>query len=229
MGRKQAERQSSSPGRYIDLKSWKRREHFELYRRFANPFFNVGVELDVSGLWERTRVSGGPSFFLASVFSALRAANAVEAFRTRIRSDRVWIHDQVSITPTVMRDDQTFAFVRLDPAPTYTEFEKRSVLAVAAACEIKPLVTDPPDDVVYQTTLPWIRFTSFSNALKGDGDSVPRIAFGKCSEDGGRWKLPVSVEVHHAVVDGIDVATFLDELHRSLEGVMAGGADPALM
>jgi len=214
----QPERQPSSPGRYVDLTDWKRREHFELYRRFANPFFNVCVELDVSDVWQRTRAAGGPSFFLVSVFSALRAANAVEAFRTRIRGDRVWIHDQVSITPTVLRPDQTFAFVRLDPAPTYTEFEKASAIAVRAAGEIKPLVTDPPDDVVYQTTLPWIRFTSFSNALKGDGDSVPRIAFGKCSEERGRWKLPVSVEVHHAVVDGIDVASFLEELQRSLEG-----------
>ncbi|HEU4747689.1 MAG TPA: CatA-like O-acetyltransferase, partial [Gemmatimonadaceae bacterium] len=92
-----------------------------------------------------------------------------------------------------------------------------------------PLVTDPPDDVVYQTTLPWIRFTSFSNALKGGGDSVPRIAFGKCSDDRGKWKLPVGVEVNHALVDGIDVARFLEELQRSLDGVMAGGADPALM
>ena len=220
---------SASPGRYIDIRSWNRKEHFELYRRFANSFFNVCVELDVSSLWQRTRAPGGPSFFLASVFSALRAANAVEAFRTRIRDDRVWIHDRVSITPTILREDRTFAFVRLDPAPTYSEFERRSASAVRAACEIKPLVPDPPDDVVYQTTLPWIRFTSFSNALKGDGDSVPRIAFGKCSEERGRWKLPVSIEVNHAVVDGIDVAAFLDELGRSLEGVMAGGADPALM
>lgn len=218
-----------SSGHYIDLQAWKRREHFDLYRKFANPFFNVCVELDASALWERTRVPQGPSFFLASVFSALRAANAVDAFRTRIRGDRVWVHDQVSITPTVLRGDGTFAFVRLDPAATYQEFERRSEFAVREACEIRPLVTDPPDDVIYQTTLPWMRFTSFSNALKGTGDCVPRVAFGKCSEDRGRWKLPVSVEVHHAVVDGMDVASFLDELQRGLVGVMAGSADTALM
>lgn len=220
---------SSSRGHYIDIDAWKRREHFELYREFANPFFNVCVELDASDLWERTRVGEVASFFLASVFSALRAANAVEAFRTRIRGDRVWVHDEVSITPTVLRADGTFAFVRLDPAATYGEFEQRSAPAVREACEIKPLVTDPPDDVIYQTTLPWIRFTSFSNALRGNGDCVPRVAFGKCSEDSGRWKLPVSVEVHHAIVDGIDVGSFLHELQRSLAGVMAGSADTALM
>jgi len=221
--RKEPEPTSSSGGRYLELETWKRKEHFELYRGFANPFFGVCVELDVSDLWHRTRAPGGPSFFLASVFSALGAANAVEAFRARIRGDRVWIHDQVAITPTVLRADQTFAFVRLEPAATYSEFEKRGAPAVREACRIKPLeASHPTDDVVYQTTLPWVRFTSFSNALKGADDSVPRVAFGKCSEDGGRWKLPVSVEVHHAVVDGIDVTRFLDELERALQGSWRG-------
>src|SRR5687768_10218702 len=200
-------------GRRIDIARWKRREHFELYRQFANPFFNVCVEVDATRVWRLSRAATGPSFFLASVFLALRAANEVEAFRTRVRDDGAWIHDRVSITPTVLRGDQSFAFVRLEPAESFRDFERISAAAVREACQIKPLVVShPTDDVVYQTTLPWLRFTSFSNALKGESDSVPRIAFGKCSEEGGGWKLPVSVEVHHAVVDGIDVAAFLESL-----------------
>jgi chloramphenicol O-acetyltransferase type A len=197
------------------MDAWKRREHFALYRQFANPFFNVCVEVDATQVWQLSQSAGGPSFFLASVFLALRAANRIEAFRTRVRPNGAWIHDRVSITPTVLRADQTFAFVRLEPAETFEEFARLSTLAVRDACEIKPLVvTHPTDDMVYHTTLPWMRFTSFSNALKGDGDSVPRIAFGKCSAGGGRWDLPVSIEVHHAVVDGVDVAAFLDEVTR---------------
>jgi chloramphenicol O-acetyltransferase type A len=202
-------------GRLIDPDAWKRKEHFELYRQFANPFFNVCAEVDATRVWQWSRSPTGPSFFLASVFLALRAANEVEAFRTRVREDGAWIHDRVSITPTVLRPDGTFAFVRLEPAETFREFEGVSTEAVREACEIKPLVVShPTDDMVYQTTLPWVRFTSFSNALKGKGDSVPRIAFGRCSVDGDRWNLPVSVEVHHAVVDGVDVAAFLDNLAR---------------
>jgi chloramphenicol O-acetyltransferase type A len=202
-------------GRFVDIGAWKRKEHFELYRKFANPFFNVCAEVEATRVWQLSQSPTGPSFFLASVFLALRAANEVEAFRRRVRGHGAWIHDRVSITPTVLRADETFAFVRLEPAETFREFEVVSAAAVREACEIKPLVVShPTDDMVYQTTLPWVRFTSFSNALKGKDDSVPRIAFGRCSADGGRWNLPVSVEVHHAVVDGVDVAAFLDKLAR---------------
>ncbi|HWL38914.1 MAG TPA: CatA-like O-acetyltransferase [Gemmatimonadaceae bacterium] len=208
-------------GHFLDHDRWARREHFDLYRGFANPFFNVCVQVDATRAWRASREPQGPSFFLASVFLALRAANEVEAFRTRVRGDRAFVHDRVSITPTVMRLDRTFAFARLEPSATFAEFMERSAPLVTAACEIKPIVVShPDDDVIYQTTLPWLRFTAFSNALNGNGDSVPRVAFGKCSPDGDRWKLPVSVEVHHAVVDGVDVARFIERLESGFDELL---------
>ena len=211
-------------GHFLDLKSWKRREHFELYRNFANPFFGVCAEVDVSELWRHCSdaapgASGGgaPSFFLATVFLALRACNETEAFRMRVRGDGVWLHDRVSITPTVLRPDETFAFARLEPAETYAEFAAASEPIIERAREIKPLVVShPDDDLIYHSTLPWFRFTAFSNALNGTADSVPRVVFGKRSQDGTRFKMPVGVEVHHAVVDGLDVARFLERFQTGL-------------
>jgi chloramphenicol O-acetyltransferase type A len=204
-------------GHRIDLNGWKRREHFELYRNFANPFFALTAEVDAGNTRRLCSEPGGPSFFLATVFLALRAANAIEAFRTRVRGDGAWIHDQVSITPTVLRADETFAFARLDPAPDFKTFESKSRPAVESARQIKPLVVShPDDDLIYHSTLPWIRFTSFTNALNGRVDSVPRVVFGKCVEDHGRWMMPVGVEVHHAVVDGIDIGRFLENFEAGL-------------
>lgn len=206
-------------GHSIELGKWKRREHFEIYRRFANPFFSVCAEVDATATRDLCNEPAGPSFFLATVFLALRAANEIEAFRTRVRGDGAWVHDQVSITPTVLRADDTFAFSRLEPALTFREFETRSRVTIAAAKEIKPLESVlPDDDVIYHSTLPWIRFTSFTNALDGASDSIPRIVFGKCVKDGGRSQMPVGVEVHHAVVDGLDVGRFFEKFEDGLRG-----------
>ena len=57
--------------------------------------------------------------------------------------------------------------------------------------------------------LPWLRFTAYTNALPG-GDSIPRIVFGRATREGRRMKMPVAVEVHHALVDGLDVARFFE-------------------
>ena len=206
----------TSPGHFIDLASWKRREHFDLYRTFASPFFSVCVELDVTPLRERCHGPDGPHFSLASIFLALRCANATEAFRMRVRDKGVWIHDRIAISPTILRADETFAFSRFEPAANFGDFVRSNAAELSRARRPAPLVAGhPDDDVIYQSTLPWIRFTGFSNAMPGGGESIPRIVFGKCSKDGSKWRLPVGVEVHHAVVDGIDVGRFLERLENA--------------
>jgi chloramphenicol O-acetyltransferase type A len=65
--------------------------------------------------------------------------------------------------------------------------------------------------------LPWVSFTSFSHARNWrQQDSIPRIAFGKFIEENDRILLPISVEVHHALVDGLHVGRFLMRLEELL-------------
>ena len=207
-----------SSGRFLEISSWKRREHFELFRGFANPFFSVSVDMDATRVWEESRQTGSPSFYVATLFHSLRAANSTEAFRLRIRGDRVWVHDSVRASATILRDDDTFGFGIFPPAPTLEEFDSHASGEVAAAKRVGPLILPRPgeDDMIYHSSLPWIRFTAFTNALNGGKDSVPRVVFGKCAQRGGRWTLPVAVEVHHALVDGLDVARYLTAFQAGL-------------
>ena len=59
----------------------------------------------------------------------------------------------------------------------------------------------------------WVSFTSISHARGGGREeSVPKIAFGKYREEGGRASMPVSVEVHHALMDGLHVGRYFERL-----------------
>lgn len=205
-------------GRFIDLGSWNRREHFHLFKTFASPFFSVCVDVDATATWEQCRLPESPSFYIATLFHSLRAANDTEALRLRIRGDRVWVHDSVRASATILRDDDTFGFGIFPPAPNLEEFAAHAAGEVAAAKRIAPLVLPRPgeDDLVYHSSLPWMRFTAFSNALNAGKDSVPRVVFGRCAQRGGRWLMPVAVEVHHALVDGLDVARYLEAFQAGL-------------
>jgi chloramphenicol O-acetyltransferase type A len=199
-------------GGLIDLQTWKRRDHYLWFRNYERPFFSVTVDVDVTAVWNRCRKPGAPSFFLSSVFPMLNAANDVEAFRLRLRGRGVWRHDRVAAGPTIMRPDETFGFVRLEPAASFEEFAALSGAAIARAAARKALAPSKKitDDIVFHSVLPWLRFTSFTNALPGKSDSIPRIVFGQCARQGSRMLMPVAVEVHHALVDGLDVARFFE-------------------
>jgi chloramphenicol O-acetyltransferase type A len=203
---------------WIDLKTWKRREHYRLFRKYAHPCFSVTVDVDVTRIWRQCRKPGSPSFFLTSVFLMQKAVNDVEAFRLRVRPRGVWRHDRVAVGPTIRRPDDTFGFARFEPTASFARFVARSSAAVATA--MRRGVREParpPDDVVYHSVLPWLRFTAYTNALPG-ADSIPRIVFGQVTREGRHMVMPVAVEVHHAVVDGLDVARFFERFDRELGG-----------
>jgi chloramphenicol O-acetyltransferase type A len=200
----------STNGHLIDLGRWKRRQHFDLYRALQQPFFSVTVNVEVTALWQRCRTNRDASFVLSALAALLRAAAATEPMRLRLRGDEVWLHDRVGVGTTVSRPDETFGFARLDLASSEEAFQLAGRAAIEQAKQSASIDPMPgQDDLIYHTTLPWLRFTAFTNALSGS-DSIPRVTFGKVFEDRGGFRMPVAVEVHHALVDGLDVARFID-------------------
>lgn len=201
-------------GAWVDLETWKRRDHYRLFRRYKQPFFSLTVDVDVTPVWNRSRKPGAPSFFLTSLFLMLRAVNDVEAFRLRLRPRGVWRHDRVGVGPTIRRPDETFGFAKLEASDRLDDFVSRSRPAIARAMKGR-VKASADDDVVYHSVLPWLRFTGYHNALPGT-DSIPRIVFGRAERERGRMKMPVAVEVHHALVDGADVGRFFERFVREL-------------
>jgi chloramphenicol O-acetyltransferase type A len=200
----------------IDLDTWRRREHFLLFRDYDKPHFSITAEMDVSACYEASRGEGA-SFTLAVLFAAMHAANAVEAFRLRLRGDQVWCHDAIGIGCTVLRPDRTFGFAYFAHEPSFVRFAAEGQIEMERARTGTTLSDEreADDATLHATVLPWIRFTSFTNAMRRE-DSVPKLTFGKRYAEGGAWTLPVCVEVHHALVDGIDVGEFFEQFQDRL-------------
>lgn len=209
---------------YLDLASWKRRQHFDLFRTYEQPFFGVCAPVDVSRLRALTREPRGPSFSLAAFWLSMRAANRQEAFRRRLRHDpeqgpRVWVHERIGGGSTVLRDDETFGFAYFPCSPSFAEFVAVAEPAMTAARRPGPLSPHAgDDDLIHYSVLPWISFTSFAHARRSDAtDSIPKIVFGRYYRQGERWWMPVSVELHHALADGLHAGRFFETFSELLE------------
>lgn len=210
-------------GRTIDLETWRRREHFLLFRDYDRPHFSITAAVDVSACYAASRGDEGASFTLVMLFAAMGAANAVEAFRLRLREDGVWCHDAVGIGCTVARPDRTFGFAYFAPETSFARFAeegKREMERARAATTLGD-EREADDATLHATVLPWVRFTSFTNAMRRE-DSVPKITFGRRYAEGGAWYVPLCVEVHHALVDGIDVGEFFEHFQDLLARPLAG-------
>lgn len=203
------------PASYLDMESWPRRQQFEFFKGYDHPFFNVCVQVDVTALVHLTRSREGLPFFLTYHFLAIKAANEVEPFRYRLRGDRVLVHDRIDIGTTILIDGERFVFGYFDYEDDFSRFAEKAAAALeglrAGDGRLEP--RDDRDDLIHCSVLPWLSFTSFSHARRWNPqDSVPKIVFGKYFEDAGRLRMPVSVEVHHALMDGVHVGRYVERL-----------------
>ena len=202
---------------YLDVTNWARRDLFEFFRSYDRPHFNICTRLDVTRLLNLLRDRPGVSVSLAYLYFALRVANEIEPFRYRLKEDKVIVHDVINGGTTVLLPNESFSYAYFDYQKDFETFllaAGDSIKRVQADGLLKPTMRE---DLVYFTVLPWVSFTSFAHArTPGRGESVPRIAFGKFNSENERTFLPISVEVHHALMDGLHVGRYLTRFEEAL-------------
>jgi chloramphenicol O-acetyltransferase type A len=160
----------------------------------------------------------GISLNVAVIYVLARAANEIVEFRYRIRGDEVVEHEVVHPSTTILTEDELFSFCTIDYTEDFAVFAARAAERIACVKE-DPTLEDEPgqDDLLYMTAIPWVSFTSFLHPIDlYPADSVPRLAWGKFLEDGETLQLPVSVQVHHALMDGLHVGRFYEKVQGYL-------------
>lgn len=204
-------------GRFLDLDTWPRRPIHDFFLGFEDPWFNLCAEIEV-GATRAWCAERGASFSLACWFAVLRAANEVEAFRMRLRDGGVWVHDRVRVGATALKPDNCFTYVYYPDAPDFESFATLARAELAERLQAEGLEPDAgDDDLLHCTVIPWVRFTAIKHARYGKGQgSIPKIAIGRATEIDGGVRLPVSVEGHHALIDGVHVGAFLAALEGAL-------------
>ena len=205
----------------INIENWERKNQFEFFKNYEDPFFNVTATLDVTNLYKYCK-KNKLSFFLAGLYTANQAMNKILAFRLRLMKGKVVEFDRIHIDSTVLNDDETFSFCHFETFPTFLEFMQNGEKVLL---DHKNGIIDDSHvydlDVVHSTTIPWISITSIKHARNGDEKDlgIPKIVFGKYYEDKNRKIMPFSVEVHHALMDGLHVGLLFQKMQEFINSL----------
>ncbi|CAG0935362.1 Chloramphenicol acetyltransferase [Thermoflexales bacterium] len=193
----------------IDLSTWPRRKHFEIYNAFDYPHINLCANVEITALQPFVK-QRALSFNLTLVYLLTRAANAISEFRYRIRDQQVVEHDVVHPSTTILTEGDLFSFCTIPYVEDYGTFAEQAGTIIAHTKE-HPRLEDEPgqDDLLFMTSLPWVSFTSLQHPIHMHPvDSVPRISWGKFFSEGDALKMPLSVQVHHALMDGVHIGRY---------------------
>jgi chloramphenicol O-acetyltransferase type A len=200
----------------FDIDNWNRKTQFEFFKTYEDPFFNITSNLEVTNLYNFCK-KNKLSFSLTCIYVALKSMNEIEEFRLRIKNNKVVIFEKIHIGSTILNEDNTFSFCYYQNNSSIFEFDKAGKKVIDN--HKKGIVFEPKEemlDLVHCSTLPWISFTGFKHARKGDEaeKGIPKIIFGKLFEENQSKKIPFSVEVSHALMDGYHVALLFNKMQQ---------------
>lgn len=195
----------------MNIENWNRKSQFYFFKQFEEPFFGVTVTIDCTVAYEIAKATDA-SFFLYYLHRSLKAANQLEPFGYRIDNNEVIVYDKVNASPTINRPDGTFGFSYMDYYEDFDQFALEAQKEIERVQQTTGLVpASSNENVIHYSSVPWINFTSLSHARRFScGDSIPKISFGKMITENGKRTMPLSIHVHHALMDGYDVAKYID-------------------
>ncbi len=199
----------------IALDTWNRKDHFNFFNQFDNPFFGITVDINCTKAYDKTKELD-TSFFIYYLHKSIVAANCVEAFRYRIINQEVYLYDVIDASATINRKNSPFGFSYIKYHENYEEFTKtakKEIERVQNTIGLNPATSG--ENVIHYSSLPWVNFTSLSHAHNSAfNDSCPKISFGKMTLKDGRRTMPMSVHVHHALIDGYEVGLYIDKFQE---------------
>lgn len=201
----------------IDLESWKRRSQYEFFKTFEQPFFNVTAIIDVTSLYAYTKANDLP-YFYTILHTLLAIVHEIPEFRYRIHQEEVLEYTSINAGVTILKEDENFMYGTLSYHDDLLHFIHQSQTAIELQKKEKGFVPHTQPNVIYVSSLPWVSFTALQHARKTSvEDSIPRFVFGKYFKEGQRLKMPLSVEVHHALADGFHVGRLFELLEKKIQ------------
>lgn len=194
----------------LDINTWNRKEHYLFFSQMEEPFFGITTSIDCSKAYSNAKELN-ISFFTYYLHKTLVAVNQIDSFRYRIINKGVYVFDRIDASATIMREDTTFGFSLIEFSENIQTFSENVSKETDRIQQTTGLFTrDFSENLIHFSTIPWVNFTSLSHARSfAFPDSCPKITFGKMIEENSKKTFPMSVHVHHGLIDGFHVGQFV--------------------
>lgn len=206
----------------IQLDSWARREHFEHYHAQVPCTYSMTTKLDITAL-----VEAKVRLYPAMLYLLTRAVNRFPEFRMDFDSEgKLGVYGEMNPCYTIFhRDSETFSNLWTEYTEDYPAFCRAYERDLEQFGGNKSMMAKPgvPANTFPVSMIPWESFDGFNlNLEKGYGYLLPIFTMGRYSENNGRYLLPLSIQVNHAVCDGFHVCRFISALREMIDGNVLG-------
>ncbi len=191
----------------LDLEKYYRKGVYNHFTKDCKCSVSITNKIDVTALIKKSKETNS-KFYINFLYCLGRALNSRDDYKMVYswQTDEVLIYDKINITHYVFDEDSETC------TPVYTEFDEdyeafylRCEKDIEKAKHTDGYNLDSENHPNYfdASFLPWISYESLNIELP-DGHLYyqPIINWGRYKEENGKFLMPVTVRLNHAVADG---------------------------
>ncbi len=206
----------------LKINDWYRKDAFHFFKDYEDPFFNITSTVKVTDRYIHCKANE-ESFFLHTIHAALISVNTIREFKMRLLQNELVIFDVIHGGSTILNEDHSFSFCYFDYEINLIDFIKKAKQKIDNT-RLKKGMNPKTNELgmIHFSSIPWVSFTSFKHARKKSlEDTIPKIVFGKYYYRNQNWHLPVSVEVHHSMMDGYHIGIFFESFEKEMMKIIS--------
>ena len=198
----------------VDYKNWDRKELFELYTTSLKIVMNLTVDIDVTNIVNFAKANEY-KFYPCMIWAVSKVVNATDCFKYAVKDGKVIKWDYVSPSFTDF-NSQTKKFNKFvsEYNSDFKTFYQTCQSDREKYSSVLGFIPNQPENVFDITCLPWVYYKNFTMHIETDARFFPVISWGKYVSENGRYKMPVTIDLNHAVGDGYDASKFFTDLEN---------------
>lgn len=201
----------------VDIENWKRKEHYSVYRTALKCGFSLTIKLEIASVIQFIKVRNY-KLYPVMIYLIAKAVNTHVEFKMAKKGEKLIVWDRVDPIFTILHPEtETFSALSTayeDDLATFLDQYNKIYEAYEHDLRFSP--APMPENHFNISALPWINFEGFNLNIADFTDYFsPSFTLGKYQKVGEEVFIPLAIQVHHAVCDGIHVAKLIDTLQMA--------------
>lgn len=199
----------------IQMDQWVRKEHYEHYKNNIRCSYSVTVPIDVTDLLIKLKAKGLKAY-PAQIYLLSSVVNQCKEFRMSTNEEQhLGYWDVMDPMYTVLNTStETFSSVWTKYDRCFLTFYKRYLEDTAQyANGVLFPQKNIPSNIFNISSVPWLNFTAFNlNVFSNENYYLPIFTIGKYIKEENKTQMPLAIQCHHSVCDGLHLGRFVDAL-----------------
>lgn len=205
----------------IDIKKWSRGKLFKSYIDNLRIVMSLTVDIDVTKLIEFSK-SNNLKFYPSMIWIVSKIVNAHDEFKYSWDSNGnliKWEYVSPSYTD-FHKEDENFTKLVTTFSDDLFDFHTRYMNDKEKYKNQRAFIEMQPLNFFDVSCLPWIKYKHFDVHVFDEGKFLPPvITWGKYEIEHGKYIMPVTMNIHHAVADGFHLSRFFNEVQELINSL----------